>query len=140
MHWEPKQENKIFAVFYLSKKSVFCRLAQHCSLLGSLIVSTNFVALVPGTESPLLIHQPHHTHTHTHTLTFSFNHALLPALTCTHSDTFTLGYVPNSWHSHSLMSRVLHPHLITITPSHSLFSYTTSAARLPPRSIIITCD
>lgn len=69
MHWEPKQGNKIFAVFYLSKKSVFCRLAQHCSLLGPLIASTNFVALVPGTESPLLIHQPHHTHTHTHTLT-----------------------------------------------------------------------
>lgn len=134
-----RRKKKIHAVFYLSKKSMYCRLAQHCSLLGSLITSTNFVALFPGTERPLLTHQAHQTHTHA--LTFSFNHALLPALTCTHPDTFTLGYMPNSWHSHPVMFRVLHPHLITITPSHSLSSHTsTSAAHLPPRSIIIRCD
>lgn len=85
-------------------------------------------------------HNPAPSRTHSATLTFSFNHAPFPPLTCTHSDTFTLGYIPNSWHSHSVMFRVLHPHLITITPSHSPFSYTTSAAHLPPHSIIITCD
>lgn len=85
-------------------------------------------------------HTPAPSHTHSATLTFSFNHALFPPLTCTHSDAFTFGYVPNSWRSHSVTFRVLHPHLITITPSHSPFSYTTSAAHLPPHSIIITCD
>lgn len=55
--------------------------------------------------------------THSATLTFSFDHALFLPLTCTHSDTFTFGYVPNSWHSHSVMFSVLHPHLIKITPS-----------------------
>ena len=85
-------------------------------------------------------HTPAPSRTHSATLTFIFNHALFPPLTCTHSDTFTFGYIPNSWHSHSVMFRVLHPHLITITPSHSPFSYTTNAAHLPPHSIIITCD
>lgn len=92
--------------------------------------------LVP--ESPQYAPAP--SHAHSDTFTFSFNHALFPPLTCTQSDTFTFGYIPNSWHSHSVMSRVLHPHLITITPSHSPFSYTTNAAHLPPHSIIITCD
>lgn len=89
--------------------------------------------------------------THSATLTFNFNHSLFPPLTCTqnhritdthstHSDTFTYGYIPNSWHSHLVTLRVLHPHLITITPSHSLLSYTTSAAHVPPHSIMITCD
>lgn len=30
---------------------MFCRVAQHYSLLGSLITSTDFVVLVPGTYS-----------------------------------------------------------------------------------------
>lgn len=98
------------------------------------------VLLLPSWLLRILQHAPAPSQTHSDTPTFSFNHTLFPPLTCTHSDTFTFGYISNSWHSHSVMFGVLHPHLITITPSHSPFSYTTNVALIPPHSIIITCD